>query len=158
MKPQAFIDQLLGPAQECHRRHGIPASFTLAQAALESAWGASKLANSGRNLFGVKADPSWHGPVTMMLTREVINRQSVMVNAKWRCYASWGECLDDRAAFFQKNERYAACFKQTTGEGWARAVAAAHYATDPGYAERLIGVIRGRNLARFDNLPPEPHK
>lgn len=153
MKPQDFLDQLLGPAQECQRRHGIPASFTLAQAALESSWGASKLANSGRNLFGVKADKAWHGPVTVIQTREFVNGKPVMVDAKWRCYATWGECLDDRAAFFQQNKRYAACFRETTGEGWARAVAAAGYATDPDYAEKLLGVMRGRNLQRFDQVP-----
>lgn len=150
MKPQDFLDMLLPAAQECQRLHGIPASFTLAQAALESSWGASKLANSGCNLFGVKADPAWHGPVTVIQTREVLNGQSVMVPAKWRCYVDWRECLDDRAAFFQRNKRYAACFNQTTGEGWARAVAAAGYATDPDYAEKVIGVMRGRNLDRFD--------
>jgi flagellum-specific peptidoglycan hydrolase FlgJ len=153
MKPEQFLDMLLPAAQACHAVHGIPASFTLAQAALESSWGASKLANSGCNLFGVKADPSWHGATTMIQTREVLNGQSVMVPGKWRCYKDWGECLDDRAAFFQKNKRYAACFKETTGEGWARAVAAAGYATDPDYAEKLLGVMRGRNLQRFDQPP-----
>jgi flagellum-specific peptidoglycan hydrolase FlgJ len=37
----------------------------------------------------------------------------------------------DHAAFFKANARYAACFKEKTGEGWARAVAKAGYATDP---------------------------
>lgn len=153
MKPQDFLDKLLPAALACQRAHGIPASFTLAQAALESSWGASKLANSGFNLFGVKADKSWHGAVTVLPTREFVNGKPVMETAKWRCYATVGECLDDRAAFFRQNKRYAACFKETTGAGWARAVAAAGYATDPQYAEKLLGVMRGRNLARFDVLP-----
>lgn len=152
MRPEAFLDMLVGPARECQRLTGIPASFTLAQAALESAWGASKLAHSGCNLFGVKADKSWKGPVTVIPTREFINDKPVMESAKWRCYRDWAECLADRAEFFRKNKRYAACFKETTGEGWARAVAAAGYATDPEYAAKLVGVIRGRNLTRFDVL------
>lgn len=153
MKPQEFLDKLLPAALACQRVHGIPASFTLAQAALESSWGASKLANSGFNLFGVKADKSWRGAVTVLPTREFVNGKPVMESAKWRCYATLGECLDDRAAFFRQNKRYAACFKETTGEGWARAVAKAGYATDPQYAEKLIGVMKGRNLQRFDVLP-----
>lgn len=152
MKPEAFLDMMIGPARECQRVSGIPASFTLAQAALESAWGASRLANSGCNLFGVKADASWKGATTILSTREVLKGQSVMVDAKWRCYANWRECLLDRAQFFLKNPRYAKCFAEKTGEGWCRAVAAAKYATDPDYADKLIDIIKGRNLTRFDQL------
>ena len=150
MKPQEFLDALLPAARECHRVSGIPASFTLAQAALESGWGASKLAKSGCNLFGVKADKSWTGAVTFLPTREFVNGKPVTVQARWRCYKNWLECMLDRAAFFRKNRRYAACFQETTGEGWARAVAKAGYATDPQYAEKLIATIRSRNLTRFD--------
>lgn len=153
MKPDQFLDMLLPAAQACQAAHGIPASFTLAQAALESEWGASKLANSGCNLFGVKADPSWKGATTVINTREFVNKQPVMVPALWRCYPDWNACIEDRAQFFIKNKRYAACFKETTGEGWARAVAAAGYATDPDYADKVIGVMRGRNLQRFDQPP-----
>jgi flagellar protein FlgJ len=156
MKPEQFLDMLLGPAQACQAAHGIPASFTLAQAALESSWGQSKLANSGCNLFGVKADPSWRGAVTCINTTEYTkgpNPQPYTVTAKWRCYKNWDECIEDRAQFFIKNKRYAAAFKETTGEGWARAVAAAGYATDPDYAAKVIGVMRGRNLQRFDQPP-----
>lgn len=156
MKPDQFLDMLLPAAQACQQRHGVPASFTLAQAALESSWGASRLANSGCNLFGVKADPNWKGATTVISTREFLNDQWVLVPAKWRCYADWNECLEDRAQFFIKNKRYAPAFKETTGEGWARAVAAAGYATDPDYAAKVVGVIRGRNLQRFDSLARTP--
>ena len=40
MNPQDFLDMLAPAAQACQRASGIPASFTLAQAALES--GAAK--------------------------------------------------------------------------------------------------------------------
>jgi len=150
MKPADFLDAIVPAAQACHAATGIPASFTIAQAALESAWGASKLANSGHNLFGVKADPSWKGATVVLQTREVIKGESVMVMAKWRCYATWLECLTDRALFFRQNKRYAACFKATSGPDWCRAVAAAGYATDPQYAEKLLAMIKGRDLERFD--------
>lgn len=150
MKPADFIAAIAPAAQACQRASGIPASFTIAQAALESSWGGSQLARSGFNLFGVKADESWHGAITMMDTKEFEHGKPVMVPAKWRCYRTWGECLADRAEFFRKNHHYAACFKETTGHGWARAVAAAGYATDPDYAEKLIAVIDGRRLTQFD--------
>lgn len=150
MAPDQFIADLLPAARTCHRQTGIPASFTIAQAALESAWGASKLAKRGCNLFGVKADRAWKGPAIYMDTAEVINGQRMMVPAAWRCYDGWLPCLIDRAEFFKRNPRYAACWRETTGEGWARAVAAAGYATDPDYAAKIISVIRAHNLARYD--------
>lgn len=156
MKPQDFLDALLPGALAVQTKYGIPASFTLAQAALESGWGESQLARDARNLFGVKADAAWHGPTYNLGTREFLNGKNVMVAASWRKYASWSECLDDRAQFFKKNRRYAACFNQTTGEGWALTVAAAGYATDPNYAKALIGVMNGRNLQRFDTKGIKP--
>jgi flagellum-specific peptidoglycan hydrolase FlgJ len=152
MSPSEFLDQIVPAARASHRASGIPASFTLAQAALESAWGASKLAKQGFNLFGVKADSAWKGAVLMMETAEFENGKRVMVMARWRQYPTWGACLADRVDFFKRNKRYAACFKETTGPGWCRAVAAAGYATDPDYADKLLAMIKGRNLERFDSL------
>lgn len=150
MTPQEFLDTLLPGAQAAQRKHGIPASFTLAEAILESGWGKRA---PGNNLFGVKADKAWHGPTVDVPTHEVIHGQSVAVTCKFRAYPDWAACLDDHAAFLKVNPRYAACFLETTGEGFARAVAKAGYATDPNYAQSLIDVMRGRNLQRFDNVP-----
>lgn len=150
MPPSSFIAMLAKAAQACHRASGIPASFTLAQAALESGWGDRA---PGNNLFGVKADKAWKGATVDIPTHEVVNGKSVAMTCKFRAYPSWEACLLDRAAFFKANQRYSACFRETTGEGWARAVAAAGYATDPDYAKKLVGTIQARKLAQFDLLP-----
>lgn len=150
MRPEEFLKQLIPAAQACQHTHGIPASFTLAQAILESGWGSSLLAREVRNLFGVKADRSWRGPVHTMETKEYVKGKPVMVQARWRAYRTWEECLEDRAAFFVKNQRYARCFQEKTGEGWAYAAAAAGYATDPDYAKKLINIMRKRNLSQYD--------
>lgn len=63
MTPVEFFAALTPAAQQLNKTTGIPASFTLAQAALESAWGESGLAKRANNLFGVKADRSWTGDV-----------------------------------------------------------------------------------------------
>lgn len=154
MNPSDFLDLIAPAARASHRASGIPASFTLAQAALESGWGASKLTTLGRNLFGVKADKSWKGAILMMQTAEFENGKRVMVMARWRQYPTWAACLADRVEFFKRNKRYAACFNETTGEGWCRAVAAAGYATDPAYAAKLLAMIKGRDLTRFDVMEP----
>jgi flagellar protein FlgJ len=142
---------MVKPAQACQRATGIPASFILAQAALESAWGSRC---PGNNLFGVKADKAWKGPTVDVPTHEVIKGQRIAITGKFRAYASWAECIADHATFFEANPRYSACFRESTGEGWARAVAAAGYATDPAYAKLLIDVMGnrpgGRNMAQYD--------
>ncbi len=150
MPPTAFLAMLVPAAQACQRATGIPASFTLAQAALESGWGARA---PGNNLFGIKADRAWKGPTVDVPTHEVIKGKRVAIVDKFRAYPDMAASIADRADFFRKNKRYAACFKETTGIGWARAVAAAGYATDPKYVDTLIAVMGGRRMWQYDELP-----
>jgi len=152
MTPDEFLDQLLPAAVACQRTSGIPASFTLAQAALESYWGKLAL---GNNLFGIKADKSWKGPTVSFRTTEHIGGADAHPVDKFRAYPSWAASIQDHTQFFLENPRYARCFVEKTGPGWARAVAAAGYATDPAYAGKLIAIMRGRNLVRFETLPAE---
>ena len=153
MDTKEFI-ALIGPAaQASEAQTGIPASFTVAQAALESSWGKSRLANEGKNLFGVKADAAWTGDVLELPTREFLRGRWVSVVARWRKYADWQDCLDDHAKFFRANRRYRSCFDFHTGEGWAKAVAKAGYATDPDYAAKLISVITKYKLESLDRCP-----
>jgi hypothetical protein len=56
VNPSEFIMRLTPSAVESQRKLGVPASITIAQAALESGWGESGLARAGNNLFGIKAD------------------------------------------------------------------------------------------------------
>jgi flagellar rod assembly protein/muramidase FlgJ len=149
MPPSAFLGMLAQAAQDCQRKTGIPASITLAQAALESEWGARAL---GSNLFGIKADASWTGPTVSFATTEHLNGKDVGMVDKFRRYGSYAESMVDHAQFLLKNPRYAACWKEIDGAGWARALQAAGYATDPNYAQKLIDIMRGRNLAFYDQI------
>lgn len=158
--PQAhveqFVSRMLPAAQRASQASGVPAQLIMAQAALESGWGKREIrAEDGKtsfNLFGIKADKGWKGPVTVFPTHEVINGERIAIDDQFRAYRTFGECLADRAEFFRRNPRYAKCFLEDTGHGWARAVARAGYATDPTYADKLIQIMDGRNMTRFDNL------
>lgn len=150
MPPSAFLGMLAGAAQDCMRKTGIPASITLAQAALESGWGSRA---PGHNLFGIKADRSWAGATVDIPTHEVVHGQSVAVTDKFRAYDSYAESMVDHARFLLSNPRYAPCFKEETGLGWASALQKAGYATDPDYAAKLQATIRARNLQFYDQLP-----
>lgn len=148
MKPQDFLDKIVLAAQACQRATGIPASFTIAQAALESSWGAKA---PGNNLFGIQADKAWKGATIDFATHEeYVKGVKTPVIGHFRAYPDWSASLLDHAQFFLKNPRYKACFQEVTGHGWCLAAARAGYATDKTYADKLIGVINARNLTRFD--------
>ncbi len=149
MPPSAFIGMLAQAAQDCQRKTGIPASITLAQAALESSWGARAI---GNNLFGIKADKSWTGPTVSFATTEHLSGKNVGLVDRFRAYDNWLASMVDHAQFLLKNPRYAKCFKQTDCAGWARELQAAGYATDPDYAKKLVDIMRGRNLAFYDQV------
>lgn len=153
MQPSLFIASIRGAAQESAAKTGIPASFTIAQAALESGWGRSKLATDALNLFGVKAYPTWAGDTIEMPTKEYVGGEWVTVTARWCKFGSWLECIDNHAAFLMNNRRYKPAFAFKDGEGFARAVAAAGYATDPDYADKLVSTIRAHDLTQYDAQP-----
>jgi len=150
MKPEDFIAQIAPGAQACMRATKIPASVTIAQAAIESGWGTKA---PGMNLFGIKADKSWAGPVAEFATHEYVGDKKVSIVDRFRAYTSWSDCLVDRGKFLLANKRYAPAFLHTdNAEQFTLAIAAAGYATDPGYAEKIIAEIHARNLTQFDNV------
>lgn len=155
MTPQDFISAISPAAQASAALTNIPAGFVVADAALESGWGSSGLTQNAMNLFGVKADPSWSGPTYAIPTREFLSGQWTMVNALFRKYSDWLGSIQDHAAFLINNPRYAPAFLTTDSVSFAQAVAAASYATDPQYAQKIISIINAHNLASLDS-PASP--
>ncbi|MDP1656822.1 MAG: glycoside hydrolase family 73 protein [Polaromonas sp.] len=150
MNPSEFIMRLTSAAVASAKATGVPASITIAQAALESGWGESALAKTGNNLFGIKADSLWRGQTLSMNTKEFIKGQWVVVPALWRKYPSWQVSIDDHAAFLKRNPRYKACFGCATAQNFARALAQAGYATDPDYVSKVLGIITRHKLDGLD--------
>ncbi|MEX3691898.1 glycoside hydrolase family 73 protein [Paraburkholderia sp. BR14263] len=147
MTPAQFIAAIAAAARTSMASTKIPASFTVAQAALESCWGAHA---PGFNLFGIKADPSWHGPVTIQTTHEVVSGRTIEIQAKFRAYSGWLGSIADHARFLTDNPRYRPAFGAASGVRFASAVAAAGYATDPLYAAKIAAVINAHNLESLD--------
>jgi flagellum-specific peptidoglycan hydrolase FlgJ len=148
MNKQEFINILAPMATAEQRRTGILSSITISQAALESAWGA---AAPGNNLFGIK------GTGQELVTQEYINGAYVTVRDGFRVYSSWEGSVIDHSNFLVENGRYARAgfferCKELDYAGAARALQTAGYATDPGYAAKLIAIIEGYGLASYDVL------
>ncbi|WP_085169031.1 glycoside hydrolase family 73 protein [Paenibacillus barengoltzii] len=141
-----FIQKIAPLAAANSKESGIPASLTIAQAILESNWGTSRLAVQGNNLFGLKGT----GPAGSLIlpTTEYRSGKAVVVNAAFRKYRSWAESITDHARLLSA-PRYAGAIRKTGPEA-ARAVAAAGYATDPQYANKLIQLMNTYSLTQYD--------
>lgn len=148
MKPQDMIELLTPPARSLNVQYKIPASFTIAQCALETGWMESV---KGNNLFGIKADSSWKGAVIIINTHECINGKMVPKICQFRAYKTYLGSLEDHAQFLIKNERYKSAFGSPNGLEFTKAVAKAGYATDPDYANKIIGIILAHNLLSLDH-------
>jgi len=141
-----FIAQLAQPAQVASQQSGIPHHLILAQAALESGWGQRQiLTRDGKpsyNVFGIKASGDWKGETTDIMTTEYEGGAAKKVRASFRVYGSYMEALSDYVKLLSNNPRYAAVANAPSAEQGARALQAAGYATDPKYAQKLVGMIQ----------------
>ncbi|BAE73313.1 Peptidoglycan hydrolase FlgJ [Sodalis glossinidius str. 'morsitans'] len=140
-----FIARITAPAQQAARDSGLPHQLIVAQAALESGWGAREIKTAhgapSHNLFGIKADAGWLGESTQITTTEWVDGVMQKVKAKFRVYASYGEALRDYTRLLTENPRYRRVMQARTPEQAARSLQSSGYATDPHYADKLITII-----------------
>src|SRR5512146_2718328 len=94
MTKQEFLNAATAAARESSRTSGLPAGITVAQAALESAWGQSGLSRDYNNYFGIKAHKG-HDNVQLGTT-EITNGVAARTAARFAKYGSMQECFADR--------------------------------------------------------------
>jgi flagellar protein FlgJ len=151
MTKSQFIADATLAALAASRTSSLPPGVTVAQAALESAWGRSRLAREAHNYFGIKA----HGthPSIAFLTAEVANGMVVQAPARFARYASMQECFRDRDLLIRKSARYReACACADRPEEFICALAV-HWATDPRYAEKLLQLYHANGMSELDRGP-----
>ncbi|MER5081449.1 flagellar assembly peptidoglycan hydrolase FlgJ [Providencia stuartii] len=145
LNSQNFISRLIEPAKVASQKSGISHLLVLAQAALESGWGRREIltaeGKTSHNLFGIKAGKSWQGPVTNIMTTEVINGKSIKMRDDFRVYGSYEEAIADYINLLTENPRYRDVKHAQSPEVAARRLHQAGYATDPNYADKLITLI-----------------
>jgi flagellar protein FlgJ len=148
--PQAhvekFVSRLLPAAQRASQESGVPAQLIMAQAALESGWGRREIrtedGNPSYNLFGIKADRSWKGPVAETSTTEYVNGVAQKTRAAFRVYGSYEEAFSDYAKFLVTNPRYANVLATQDPAEAAHGLQRAGYATDPQYGGKLVRIMK----------------
>ena len=143
---QEFVNTMLPYALDASRTSGIPASFMIGQAALETGWGRREIVaadgTQSYNLFGIKAGSNWKGPVVEVTTTEYIDGVPQKSVGRFRAYGSYAESFRDYANLLKNTPRYASVLEQTgDAAGFARGLQQAGYATDPRYAAKLGSIL-----------------
>lgn len=146
MSTREYIDSFKVVAMQEMRMHGVPASITLGQGVLESASGNSKLAKNCNNHFGIKCRSTWTGAFCLA--------DDDAKDECFRGYPSVYESYRDHSLFLKNSKRYFPLFElsATDYKGWATGLREAGYATNPSYANILIGVIEKYHLGLFDSV------
>lgn len=173
----AFFEKYKELAMASQRVTGVPTSVTLAQAALESAYGKSALTVQDNNFFGTKAGAKWIGKKSLWKTTEYIpiskkayyqnyftteGREIISVapydatKEKWTVKDYFRKYDDAEQAFTDHAQIYAVKKAATITNGsmdykvWCNALKQAGYATDVNYPSKLISIIEKNNLAALD--------
>ncbi|CEH02543.1 Large surface protein A [Propionibacterium freudenreichii] len=154
-----YIRWVAGFAQEEQRRYRVPAAVSIAQSIIESGWGQSSLTAVDNNYFGIKC-PAYGSPFvsgcTSYSTSEWVNGGYVTIQAGFRSYNSPGDSFLDHGFFLSLGDpsnsanRYYPAFLTTNDRDFVRAIAAAGYATDPTYANKIISIMDRYNLYQYD--------
>lgn len=161
MTPKDFVKTYLQFARNCETKTRISATFTLAQAALESAWGE---AAPGNMFFGVKDTDGINGNEQLLVTTEYSQRSDLKfpeiisitpvvrhgkkyfkyrVKDYFRKFETPEECFNHHAEFFYRNPRYRYAVEVANDPyQMAIQVAKTGYATDPEYEIKLVRIIK----------------
>ena len=157
---EAYIKKYRELAVEEMKKYHIPASITLAQGLLESGAGQSALARKSNNHFGIKCGSDWYG--------KTVSHDDDARGECFRAYKHPKDSYEDHSKFLAGRPRYASLFNLniTDYRGWARGLKKAGYATNPRYADQLIGIIELYELYKYDDKNylkwlkknPNPHQ
>jgi flagellar protein FlgJ len=139
-----FVKMMWPHAQQAGEALGVDPSALVAQAALETGWGRAVPNNadgSSYNLFGIKAGSSWQGATANVPTLEFEDGVAVRKVERFRAYDSPADSFNDYAKLIGNNPRY----ENARGVGgdvttFASALQDGGYATDPNYAQKIIGI------------------
>jgi flagellum-specific peptidoglycan hydrolase FlgJ len=146
-----FFKALLPAALESERRYGVPASVTLAQAALESGWGRYSI--GGYNIFGIKG--SGNAGSATVKTREFINGRYVTITDKFAKYSNFYDAVMSHGKVYQANykgyQKGLEKYKKNKNPYEFIDTVAKTYATSPTYAKKIKSIMNEYNLVNLTN-------
>jgi flagellum-specific peptidoglycan hydrolase FlgJ len=140
-----YIKHYLPVAKEESRKFNIPVSIILAQGLLESNAGESNIALQARNHFGIKCFSH------KCKKGHCLNFSDDSHKDFFLAFRSPEESYRAHSQFLIRG-RYARLSRLPHGDykGWAIGLRRAGYATDKGYAQKLIAIVERLHLHAFD--------
>ena len=149
--PEDFVDSLWQFAQKAASKIGVNPAVILAQSALETGWGQyiikDRNGESSFNLFNVKAHRDWDGEKAAQSTLEFEKGVAVRKTEPFRVYNDFSEAFDDFVSFLKGNSRYEDALDNTAEpEQFLQELQKAGYATDPNYADKIIGILNSTSF------------
>ena len=142
-----FTEKFSLHAQDASKITGLPASYMLGQAALETGWGKKEIKDidgvTSFNLFGIKATAGWSGKVVNAMTTEFVDGVPQKTIQKFRAYDSYADSFKDFARMISSSPKFKGVMNNLGSTAdYATAMVNSGYATDPSYANKLHKVIR----------------
>ncbi|MGH2081893.1 LysM peptidoglycan-binding domain-containing protein [Aerococcus urinaeequi] len=152
----AFLDSIIPDAYKLANDNDLYASVMIAQAILESNWGASGLSAAPYyNLFGIKGTYNGEG-VTFYTLEDDGSGNYYQIRDSFRDYPSYKESLNDYAnkmvnGVSWDSEFYSGTWKSNTSSYTdATAALTGTYATDTRYGGKLNNLITTHGLTQYD--------
>ncbi|MGH2015345.1 LysM peptidoglycan-binding domain-containing protein [Aerococcus urinaeequi] len=152
----AFLDSIIPDAHKLANDNDLYASVMIAQAILESNWGASGLSAAPYyNLFGIKGTYNGEG-VTFYTLEDDGSGNYYQIRDSFRDYPSYKESLTDYAnkmvnGVSWDSEFYSGTWKSNTSSYKdATAALTGTYATDTRYGGKLNNLITTHGLTHYD--------
>lgn len=146
-EPRDFVSALVEPAQKVQEKLGVPFEVVIAQAALETGWGQKIIqdqhGSSSNNLFNIKADSRWSGDKVQKDTLEFEHGAMVKKSEPFRMYQTLNDSVNDYINFLSTSERYQDALQGSSNvEHFLQGLQKAGYATDPQYADKILGTLK----------------
>ena len=147
-----FIAEIAPIIQDEAKRRGyLVCSAVIAQACVESKYGASVLSDRYFNFFGLKCGKAWKGPSVNMKTKEeyIPGAPLTTIRDNFRVFS------DIRAGVsgyydFISTTRYASLKSARTAQEYLERIKAAGYATSSTYVNTNMNVVRKYDLTEWD--------
>jgi flagellar protein FlgJ len=140
----AALRRIAEAAAAAERDTGCPAEISAAQCIVESAWLAIA---PGNNCFGIKAKAGDN--CQYCLTKEYLNGEWTSQTLAFATYPTLTACFAAHAQLLQRGV-YAPAWQHYQGnhdlDAYIRGIAE-HYATDPGYAPKILRLAHGPHVA-----------
>lgn len=138
---------------ECNKREKkVLPSICIAQAAIETGWGTSKLMTKANAYFGIKATSDWKGKVFNSATSECYDGSTYTnITACFRAYDSVQDSVADYYDLITGLSRYAGAVNETNAEKCITAIKNGGYATSPTYIQNVMSIVNDYNLTQYDS-------